>query len=76
MMRAQLDQLVDPAVASLPAHYVFYGMANALSWRRHRYRVSRRFALANRDKVAFGRIAFLKILFVIRGRFRRLIFDA
>ena len=57
-------------------HYVSYGMENARAWRRHHYRVSRRYALANRDKVALGWIAFLEILFVIRGRFRRLVFDA
>lgn len=57
-------------------HYVSYGMDNARRWRRHHYRVSRRFALANRDKVAFGWIAFLEILFVIRGRLRRVLFDA
>ncbi len=57
-------------------HYVSYGMENARRWRRHHYRVSRRFALANHDKVAFGWIVLLEVLFVIRGRFRRLVFEA
>lgn len=57
-------------------HYTSYGMRNARAWRRHHYRVSRRYARANHDTAAFGWILSLEILFVIRGRFRRLIFDA
>jgi hypothetical protein len=57
-------------------HFVSYGMRNARSWRRHHYRVARRYARADHDRVAYGWILTLEILFVIRGRFRRLIFDA
>lgn len=57
-------------------HYVSYGMRNARKWRRHHYRVSRRYAKANEDKVAFGWIAILEILFIVRGRLRRVFFDA
>jgi glycosyltransferase involved in cell wall biosynthesis len=57
-------------------HYVSYGMVNARSWRRHHYRVARRFARANHDRVAFAWIVLLEILFVVRGRFRRVLFDA
>lgn len=57
-------------------HFVAYGMENARRWRRHHYRVSRRFARNNGDDVAFAKILFLEVIFVIRGRFRRLIFDA
>jgi glycosyltransferase involved in cell wall biosynthesis len=57
-------------------HYTSYGMANARRWRRHHYRVARRYARSNHDSVAFWWIVTLEVLFVIRGRFRRLVFDA
>lgn len=57
-------------------HYVSYGMRNARSWRRHHYRVARRYARANDDSIALAWIFGLEILFIVRGRFRRLIFDA
>ncbi len=57
-------------------HYVSYGMRNARRWRRHHYRVARRYARANDAKFVYGWILTLEILFVVRGRFRRLIFDA
>ena len=57
-------------------HYVSYGMRNARHWRRHHYRVARRYARANDDSVALWWIVTLEVLFVVRGRFRRLIFDA
>ena len=57
-------------------HFVSYGMDNARRWRRHHYRVSRRYAQANHDKAAFASIAFLEILFIVRGRLRRVLFEA
>ena len=57
-------------------HYLSYGMRNARRWRRHHYRVARRYARANGDRATYWRIAAFEVLFVIRGRFRRLIFDA
>lgn len=57
-------------------HFTAYGMANARHWRRHHYRVARRYARANGDKVTYARIVVLEVWFVVRGRFRRLIFDA
>ncbi|MEM9038643.1 MAG: glycosyltransferase family 2 protein [Actinomycetota bacterium] len=57
-------------------HYTSYGMFNARRWRRHHYRVARRFARGNDDTATHAWILTLEVLFVIRGRFRRLIFDA
>lgn len=57
-------------------HYVSYGMHNARRWRRHHFRVARRYARANRNAIAFGWIASLEVLFIVRGRLRRLVFDA
>ncbi len=57
-------------------HYVSYGMRNARRWRRHHYRVARRYARANDDKIVYAWILTLEVAFIIRGRFRRLIFDA
>lgn len=57
-------------------HYTSYGMDNARRWRRHHYRVARRYARSNDDAVAFWWIVTLEILFVVRGRFRRVLFDA
>lgn len=57
-------------------HYTSYGMHNARRWRRHHYAVARRYARHNHDDVTFWWIVTLEVLFVIRGRFRRLIFDA
>lgn len=57
-------------------HYESYGMDNARRWRRHHYRVARRFARANGDDMAFAWIASLEILFIIHGRLRRVFFDA
>lgn len=57
-------------------HYVSYGMRNARKWRRHHYRVARRYARANDDSLVLAWIVGLEILFIVRGRFRRLVFDA
>lgn len=57
-------------------HYVSYGMRNARTWRRHHYRVARRYARANDDSLVLAWIVGLEILFIVRGRFRRLVFDA
>lgn len=57
-------------------HFTSYGLVNARRWRRHHYAVSRRFARSNRDTWAFRRILFLEVLFVVRGRFRRVLLDA
>lgn len=57
-------------------HYTSYGMRNARRWRRHHYRVARRYARHNQDRIAFGWILTLEILFIVRGRLRRVIFDA
>lgn len=57
-------------------HFESYGMENARRWRRHHYRVARRFARANADDITFWRIALFEVLFIVRGRFRRLLFDA
>lgn len=57
-------------------HYVSYGMANARRWRRHQFRVSQRFALANGELAAFAVIVFLEVGFVVRSRLRRIVFDA
>lgn len=57
-------------------HYVSYGMRNARKWRRHHYRVARRYARANDHSLALAWILGLEILFILRGRFRRLVFDA
>lgn len=57
-------------------HYTSFGMRNARRWRRHHYRVSRRFARANGNAKLFWWILALEAWFVVRGRFRRLVFDA
>lgn len=57
-------------------HYTSYGMPNARKWRRHHYRVARRYASMNNDSFAFRWILMLEVLFMIRGRFRRVLFDA
>jgi hypothetical protein len=57
-------------------HYESYGMDNARKWRRHHYRVARRFARNNGDSATYWRIAAWEILFIARGRFRRVLFDA
>ncbi len=57
-------------------HFVSYGMANARRWRRHHYRVTRRYARANGDDRLFWYVAVLEVWFVIRGRLRRVLFDA
>lgn len=57
-------------------HYVSYGLRNARRWRRHHYRVARRYARINGDERAFKWILFLEVMYVVRGRFRRVIFDA
>lgn len=57
-------------------HFTSYGMQNARRWRRHHYAVARRYARNNRDIRAFRWIVFLEVLYVIRGRFRRVLFDA
>jgi glycosyltransferase involved in cell wall biosynthesis len=57
-------------------HFQSYGMVNARRWRRHHYRVSRRFARANGDRWAYWYIAVLEVLFIVRGRFRRVLFEA
>ncbi|HWL42918.1 MAG TPA: glycosyltransferase family 2 protein [Ilumatobacter sp.] len=57
-------------------HFESYGMANARAWRRNHYRVSRRFARANGDDLTFARVALWEVLFVVRGRLRRVLFDA
>jgi glycosyltransferase involved in cell wall biosynthesis len=57
-------------------HYVSYGMAHARRWRRHHYRVARRYAKQDGDKVAYAWILALEIQYVIWGRLRRLVFDA
>lgn len=56
-------------------HFKSYGMDNARRWRRHHYRVSRRFARANGDRFAYWWIAGWELFFIVRGRFRRVIFD-
>lgn len=57
-------------------HYESYGLPNARKWRRHHYRVSRRFAQSNQDRVTFWLIAVRELLFVANGRLRRVFFDA
>lgn len=57
-------------------HYLSFGMRNARRWRRHHYRVARRYARANDDRVMYWRIAIFEVLFVVRGRLRRVFFDA
>lgn len=57
-------------------HYESYGMPNARKWRRHHYRVARRFAQSNADQATYYRIVFWEVLFLVRGRFRRVLFDA
>lgn len=57
-------------------HFVAYGLENARNWRRHHYRVSRRYALANADRLSYTWIILLEILYVVRGRFRRVLFEA
>ena len=57
-------------------HFESYGLENSRRWRRHHYRVSRRFARANADKVAFAWIAAWEVFFIVRGRLRRVFFDA
>lgn len=57
-------------------HYKSYGMVNARRWRRHHYKVARRFAKANGDVAVWRKVALLEVLYVIRGRLRRVIFDA
>ncbi len=57
-------------------HFTSYGLVNARRWRRHHYAVARRYARSNRDKWTFRRIVLLEAMYVIRGRFRRVLFDA
>jgi glycosyltransferase involved in cell wall biosynthesis len=57
-------------------HFESYGIGNARAWRRNHYRVARRFARANRDDLTFARVSVWELLFVVRGRLRRVLFDA
>lgn len=57
-------------------HYVSYGMVNARRWRRHQYKVTRRFAAANGDRLVWWVIVALEAAFVVRGRLRRVLFEA
>lgn len=52
--------------------YVAYGYENAGNWRRHHYRVSRRFAKADNDTVTYYKIAVREVLFIFRNKFRKL----
>ncbi len=47
-----------------------YGPENALRWRRHHYRVARRFAKANRDWLTYWFIAAQEVFFIARARAR------
>jgi glycosyltransferase involved in cell wall biosynthesis len=57
-------------------HFTSYGLVNARRWRRHHFRVARRYAKANSDSRAYVWIVFLEVVYVITGRFRRVVFDA
>jgi glycosyltransferase involved in cell wall biosynthesis len=57
-------------------HFTSYGMFNARKWRRHHYRVARRFAKANGAAFVWRKIAFFELLFLVKGRLRRVLFDA
>lgn len=57
-------------------HFTSYGMVNARNWRRHHYRVARRFAKANGDAFVWRKIALFEIVFFVKGRLRRVFFDA
>ncbi len=57
-------------------HYTSYGMGHARLWRREHYKVARRYARHNGDRAAFAWIAGLEVWFLLRGRFRRLFFEA
>jgi glycosyltransferase involved in cell wall biosynthesis len=57
-------------------HFKSYGLINARRWRRHHYKVARRFAKANGDVLVWRKVALLEALYMIRGRLRRVIFDA
>jgi len=57
-------------------HFTSYGLAEARRWRRHHYRVARRYARNNDDKLTFAVIAALEVVYVVTGRLRRVVFDA
>lgn len=47
-----------------------YGPENAMRWRRHHYRVARRFAKANRDWTTYWFIAAQEVFFIARAKTR------
>lgn len=55
-------------------HYVSYGMSNALAWRRHHYRVARRYARANGARFAAALLYLGEAAIVVRRRLRHTVF--